>query len=322
MTSSSSQQPKPDPPAPLLSTWAVSAAAGEPIAVVRVRNLQGTVPVGRDAWGRPDKAQPALVSTEVSFARPFGAASAGDTVSAETAHYGNLSKNLLGSLGAFASASPPTKVDALETGGDEDKPGSADVFELLWVGLTGRVVDGSARALPLDRLPFLDTDRLRGLSLTVRLPKASLLGAGVSLTATAAFHQDAAGAAGNPLRSYARSLRLHELRVPVLIGVNDNERKAKQMVVADVEVDRLDVTRDIHPELEALITEASLKKAHVLEALGALVAGKILDEFKIGDDPKTGRERGWQVKISLGKPIAVPFADSPEVIIKTGADLP
>ncbi|KAI4601444.1 hypothetical protein KJ359_011573 [Pestalotiopsis sp. 9143b] len=320
MTSSSSQ-PKPDPPAPLLSTWAVSAAAGEPIAVVRVRNLQGTVPVGRDAWGRPDKAQPALVSTEVSFARPFGAASAGDTVSAETAHYGNLSKNLLGSLGAFASASPPTRVEtASEVGGD--KPGSADVFELLWVGLTGRVVDGSARALPLDRLPFLDTDRLRGLSLTVRLPKASLLGAGVSLTATAAFNPEAAGAAGNPLRSYARSLRLHELRVPVLIGVNDNERRAKQMVVADVEVDRLDVTRDIHPELEALITEASLKKAHMLEALGALVAGKILDEFKIGDDPKTGRERGWQVKISLGKPIAVPFADSPEVIIKTGADLP
>lgn len=321
MTSSSQQQPKPDPPAPLLSTWAVSAAAGEPIAVVRVRNLQGTVPVGRDAWGRPDKAQPALVSTEVSFARPFGAASAGDTVSAETAHYGNLSKNLLGSLGAFASASPPTKVETSEVGGD--KPGSADVFELLWVGLTGRVVDGSARALPLDQLPFLDTDRLRGLSLTVRLPKASLLGAGVSLTATAAFNPEAAGAAGNPLRSYARSLRLHELRVPVLIGVNDNERRAKQMVVADVEVDRLDVTRDIHPELEALITETmSASSFETLEALGALVAGKILDEFKIGDDPKTGRERGWQVKISLGKPIAVPFADSPEVIIKTGADLP
>lgn len=52
------------------------------------------------------------------------------------------------------------------------------------------------------------------------------------------------------------------------------------------------------------------------------MAGKILDEFKIGDDPKTGRERGWQVKIALGKPIAVPFADSPEVVIKMGAGLP
>jgi dihydroneopterin aldolase len=59
-----------------------------------------------------------------------------------------------------------------------------------------------------------------------------------------------------------------------------------------------------------------------LEALGAQVAAKLLDEFTIGDDPKTGRERGWQVKIALGKPIAVPFAESPEVIIKTGAGLP
>ncbi|ETS87967.1 hypothetical protein PFICI_01795 [Pestalotiopsis fici W106-1] len=319
--------PKPDPPAPLLSTWEVSAAAGEPIAVVRVRNLQGTVPVGRDAWGRPDKAQPALISTEVSFAQPFGAASATDTVSAETAHYGNLSKNLLASLGAFAQASPPTKVAAAASAaGDNGKPSSGDVFELLWVGLTGRVVDGSARALPLDRLPFLNTDRLRGLSLTVHLPKASLLGSGVSQTVTACFNGETE-AAGNPLRSYARSLRIHELRIPVLIGVNDNERQAKQMVVADVEIDKLDVTRDIHPELESIITEASnnhtmsASSFETLEALGALVAGKILDEFKIVDDPKTGRERGWQVKIALGKPIAVPFADSPEVIIKMGAGL-
>lgn len=321
-------QPKPDAPAPLLSTWAVSAAAGEPIAVVRVRNLQGTVPVGRDAWGRPDKAQPALLSTEVSFSQPFGAASATDTVSAETAHYGNLSKNLLASLGAFAQqASPPTKVAATSEGIDNGKPSSGDVFELLWVGLTGRVVDGSARALPLDRLPFLDTDRLRGLSLTVLLPKASLLGSGVSTTVTACFknagEQEEEEKGGNPLQSYARSLRIHELRVPVLIGVNDNERRAKQMVVADVEIDKLDVTRDIHPELESVITETmSASSFETLEALGALVAGKILDEFKIGDDPKTGRERGWQVKIALGKPIAVPFADSPEVVIKMGAGLP
>lgn len=58
-----------------------------------------------------------------------------------------------------------------------------------------------------------------------------------------------------------------------------------------------------------------------LEALGALMAERILTEFKIGDEPKTARERGWQVKISLGKPIAVPFADSPEVVIRAGADI-
>ncbi|KAK6062669.1 dihydroneopterin aldolase family protein [Seiridium cupressi] len=310
--------PKPDPPAPLLSTWAVAAAAGEPIAVVRVRNLQGTIPVGRDAWGRANKPQPALVSTEVSFARPFGAASESDKVSGDTAHYGNLSKNLLGSLKLFDSSSPP-KDPAVLARAETDGPSSGDVFELLWVGLTGRVVDGSTRALPLDRVPFLDTDRLKSLSLTVHLPKASLLGSGVSLTVTACFQ---AGSEKNPLKSYARSLRLHDLHIPVLIGVNDNERKAKQMVVADVEIDKLDVTRDIHPEIERLVTETmEASTFETLEALGALVTGRILEEFKVGDDPKTARERGWQVKLTLGKPIAVPFADSPEVIIKAGADL-
>ena len=55
-----------------------------------------------------------------------------------------------------------------------------------------------------------------------------------------------------------------------------------------------------------------------LEALGALVADKILSEFKIGDEPKTGRDRGWQVRVSLAKPIAVPFAECPAVEIKAG----
>lgn len=59
-----------------------------------------------------------------------------------------------------------------------------------------------------------------------------------------------------------------------------------------------------------------------LEALGAHVADKILSDFKIGDSPKTARERGWQVKICLEKPIAVPFADCPAVEIKVGAGLP
>lgn len=55
-----------------------------------------------------------------------------------------------------------------------------------------------------------------------------------------------------------------------------------------------------------------------LEALGSLLADKILDDFKIADEPKTARERGWQVKIRLAKPIAVPFAECPAVEIKAG----
>lgn len=240
---------KKDEPAPLLSAFEVRARAGEPFAVVRVQDLQGTLPVGRDAWGRANKAQPALVSTEVSFARAFGRASAEDRVGAETAHYGTLSKNLLGSLDMFSEA-VPEKWRAEVT----DGPHAADIFEFLWVNLTGRLVDGSHRPLPLDRLPFLDTARLKSLALTIRLPKASLVGRGVSLGAAACF-KDAGG--GNPVLGFSRSLTLHELHVPTLIGVNANERKAKQMVVADVEIEKLDVGRDIHPELEKLVVEVS-----------------------------------------------------------------
>jgi hypothetical protein len=42
---------------------------------------------------------------------------------------------------------------------------------------------------------------------------------------------------------YGTCLWLHQLRVPILIGVNENERGGRQMVVADVEIERFD-----HPE--------------------------------------------------------------------------
>ncbi|KAK8049812.1 hypothetical protein PG994_011542 [Apiospora phragmitis] len=324
------QQQSADPPAPLLTNWQVAAGAGEPIAVVRVHNLQGTLPVGRDAWGRANKAQPALLSTEVSFQQPFHAAAAGDNVaSGDTVHYGNLSKRLRESLDRL-SATPPKNPDAAApahkadaAGGIGPGPSAADAFEMLWVGLTGRVVDGSRRALPLDQVPFLDAGKLRSLTLTVDLPKASLLGAGVALAVTACFKMGLGEEKANPLQSYARSLRIHSLHIPTLIGVNANERQAKQMVVADVEIDRLDTTSDIHPEVEKLVFETMESSSfETLEALGSLLADKILNDFKIGDEPKTARERGWQVKVSLAKPIAVPFAECPAVEIKAGGALP
>ncbi|RWA08856.1 hypothetical protein EKO27_g6253 [Xylaria grammica] len=321
-----SADPDPDPAAPLVSTWQVRADAGEPLAIVRVRNLQSVMTAGRDAWGRVAKPQPVLISSEVSFTRPFETASARDTVNAETVHYGSLSKALLGGMELFATSSPSSdkaKTSSGKTEGDGGVPGTADVFEVLWVKLTGRVVDGSRVALPLDQVPFLDATRLRSLALTVHLPKASLLGSGVSLATTACF-TDADDLAGerkkNPLRSYARSLRLHGLLVPTLIGVNYNERAAKQMVVVDVEIDRFDAREDIHPELERLVVETlELSSFETLEALGTHIANQILTEFRIGDSPQSMRERGWQVRVCLEKPIAVPFADCPSVEVRVSS---
>ncbi|KAI8632246.1 Dihydroneopterin aldolase-domain-containing protein [Xylariaceae sp. FL1651] len=340
--------PDPDPPAPLVSTWQVHAEAGEPQAVVRVRNLQSVMAAGRDAWGRSARPQPVLLSSEVSFAAPFATASARDALSAETVHYGTLCKTLLGGMELFSSVKPPSssppsgnsggkavaaagnanteqqqqqQKEKKEEEGDNGTtpPRTADVVELLWVQMTGRVLDGSRVALPPDQVPFLDATRLRSLALTLRLPKASLLGSGVSLTTTACFRAVEGEKKDNPLRSYARSLRLHGLHVPTLVGVNANERRAKQMVVADVEIDRYDVAEDIHAELERVVVDTmEASSFETLEALGTHLANTILGEFRIGNSPQAMRERGWRVRVCLEKPIAVPFADCPSVEIRMG----
>ncbi|KAK3360010.1 hypothetical protein B0T25DRAFT_534512 [Lasiosphaeria hispida] len=76
------------------------------------------------------------------------------------------------------------------------------------------------------------------LLLTITLPKASLLGSGVSLTATSVF--------GEPAPLSAVALRLDSLRVPTLVGVNSNERLAKQIVWT---------SKDFYTELETLVVQ-------------------------------------------------------------------
>ncbi|KAI0894818.1 Dihydroneopterin aldolase-domain-containing protein [Annulohypoxylon nitens] len=327
-----------DPPAPLVSSWQAHADAGEHVAVVRVRNLQASIPVGRDAWGRSGILQPVLLSSEVSFAKPFsgnGATDAGsasgdtDALDAGTVHYGSLSKTLLASLEMLPKRADAKGLATTVVATEDKAPRTADVLELLWVRMTGRVVDGSRIALPLDQIPFLDAAKLRSLVLTIALPKASLLGAGVSLTTTASFREFTRKGGDdkvkeqvqskNPLKSYSRSLRIQGLHVPTLIGVNSNEREAKQMVIADVEVDKFDAVDDVHSDLEKIIVETIESSSfQTLEALASHVANRILSDFKIGDNPAPVKERGWKVRVCLEKPIAVPFAECPSVEVIMG----
>jgi hypothetical protein len=89
--------------------------------------------------------------------------------------------------------------------------------------------------------------------MTLKLPKASLLGGCVSLTWEELY------GAGEP-RVQASTLKIHGLRVPTLIGVNDNERKANQVVVANVEVDKLTDRHDAYCQLEETIVEVRLPR--------------------------------------------------------------
>lgn len=262
----------------LRSIWAVRQAAGEPLAVVRVRELATAVVGPQDAWGRKGATQPATVSAELHFSRAFDAAVAGDSVAAgDTVHYGVLSKLILacversnehalllaassaGAGGATAGGGGGGGAAAGGSGGGGASGGSGGgsgggdvdlrvLLEMIWIVLTGRNVNGDDAAP--EAKPLLDLSRLRFMSLTVTLPKASLLGEAVSLTASNVFPPHLAS-----LSMYGLALKVHRLRVPTLIGVNSNERRAKQFVVADVEIDRFDYYPDLYCELESIVVK-------------------------------------------------------------------
>lgn len=216
------------------SSWQVRHLAGEPSAVIRVRNLQATMAIGRDAWGREHKIQPVLISAEVFLREPFGLAAFADQVSADTVHYGLLSKAILATL--------------------ESSNASHSIFfvlERVWQRLTGMDFRGCR-----DSAAFLDISTIRYLSITIHLPKASLLGDGVSMTSSATFRDEAAVRGSvSPLEFVSCSVRLHELRVPTLVGVNDNERSTKQEVVADIEIEKFAHEFDQYSGLESLVVK-------------------------------------------------------------------
>ncbi|KAK3940088.1 putative dihydroneopterin aldolase [Diplogelasinospora grovesii] len=296
-----------DDECPLSTSWAVRVAAGEPFAVVRVKNLQAVIQGPKDAWGRKNKAQPVLVSAELAFHKPFDTKS---DLLIGTVHYGNLSKVILASLERFgpgrAAASSTSTAATLR-----------QVLERIWHDLVGNNIDGLDNDIPVgEDGPFLSFVPLRFMSVTIRLPKASLLGEGVSLTASSYFASEletTRGAAAS--QAYSLSLGLHNLRVPTLIGVNSNERMAKQFVVVNFDFEKFDMHEDLYDTLEKIIVDAlETSSFETLEKLGAYLAERLLHHEHIKTRP------GWQVRISMEKPTAVPFADCPVVEIRAGQD--
>lgn len=91
---------------------------------------------------------------------------------------------------------------------------------------------------------------IRRLSVSVVLTKASLLGSGVNLSASAVFQESS-------MQARALTLTLQGLRVPTLIGVNDNERTAKQIVVANIGIGKYRNDKDEYAPLEAVVVDVS-----------------------------------------------------------------
>lgn len=221
----------------LKSSWQISTAAGEPHSTIKVRNLQAIVQVGRDAWGRPGKTQPILISATISLREPFEKASAEDSVNnSSTVHYGILSKAILEAVESF-----PTQ--------DTDHSLRSLLNHIL-DHLTGKGLDSPESTLgENNQSHVLERTALKSLELKLMLPKASLIGSGVSLRGTVIYAESGLAEA------YSLGVKLHELRIPTLIGVNPNERLAKQIVVTNVELDSWSTPSDLYNELEEVVVK-------------------------------------------------------------------
>ncbi|KAL2065010.1 hypothetical protein VTL71DRAFT_4150 [Oculimacula yallundae] len=322
---------------PLLVTpHALSALTGDPHTSISVTNLQTTLPL-TDAWGRSNILQPVLISIHISLLHPFTTASSSDTVSGSTVHYGTLSKAILEACEKLKGMGKSESVRTL--------------IECLGLHLTG-VHMLSSRNRAVKAFEELKEARERGsdgalieplkgvgihlLELEVTLPKASLMGSGTSLKGSFGFEIEK-----REPSAYSMVLRIKELRIPTLVGVNPNERLAKQIVVVDVELLRWwDVMGNRHCHLEQVVVKSTEESSfQTLEALALhlierIIRHIIIPSYVYEKDALTG---GWAytypapaspeqtmtyplVKISLSKPTAVTFADAPTVSMVVDTD--
>jgi len=259
---------------PFFSPYEIAIKAGESHSVIRVTNLQTTAKVGTDAWGISGKAQPVLISASVSLRHPFSTASREDSVDDSTLHYGKLSKAILEAARTFQGV--PQNVaklysHPLDKLGREDQYSSRTLW-LFWEHIVRcltanlMITDTNTGQLVRDTsCEVIDARTVKSLEIKVQLPKASLLGSGVSIGGIVllkercemeAIHNEQDREA---LAHYDQTicLKLHGLRIPTLIGVNPNERLAKQTVIANIEVDPWIVREDLYAQLEEIVVKVS-----------------------------------------------------------------
>ena len=241
----------------LLTPHARTLLTGDPHTQISVSNLQTTLPLATDAWGRPSIPQPLLLSSSISLQHPFSSASSSDTVSPSTIHYGTLSKAILAACTEFRDLCAddvcpvPMHLRALVqfvhfylTG--RDTLPSFPCQEKVVESLSSR--DTAQKGISIE--PLLKNVAIRLFELEILLPKASLLGSGVSLKGSFGYEVGNEGPS-----AYSMVLRLRELRVPTLVGVNPNERLAKQMVYVGVEMQRWDWMVDEYCALEEVVVK-------------------------------------------------------------------
>lgn len=184
---------------------------------ISVRNLSFAISpqAGCDVWGR-QKEQPCLVSVSLSFRSSYTSAARKDTLDESTMHYGILAKRLR----------------AIKPSND-------------WQSID-QLADAVSQTI-LDTPP--GSGLVKACQIEVHLPKASMLGDGVTFIRSTSFDNVASAAA-------RRMLHLQNVRIPTLIGVNAHERTRKQPLIVSLWIDGLQYgTSETYPELETELVD-------------------------------------------------------------------
>jgi dihydroneopterin aldolase len=258
-------------PRPLVTArkYARSMQEGEEAhSIIRVQNLSTQALVGGSIWGvtndsgHRNTVQPVLISSTLSLREPFRSAAQSDSVNKSTVNYSTLSKEILKVIASRRPDLPHSKdfqglymdwslYDLIEwiqlwlTGCSPS--GSCPSIRLIMGFLNGGCPCLAEKSSPEYRPPLLDSENLLELGFTLYLPKATLLSGGVSLsTSSTCFSKSA----------HRSVLKIHDIRIPTLIGVNKKERLSKQLVIVNVEVDPYTCKeRDFYNELEQIIVK-------------------------------------------------------------------
>jgi len=301
-------------------------------SLIHIRSIPFTLPLGLSCWGQPNIVQPVLISASVHFHSPFEAASRLDALDSGTVSYSVLAKEI-------------TEFVKVWEGGES------------WTGCVVELVRGLMVALcgwdwneKKHESGVVDTEVVDVFEVGILLPKASMLGEGVSVKTMMRYES------GRQV-DYASRLELRRLRVSTLIGLRDYERKCRQQLIVTVVVDGWMDRKDQYVTLEMIVTKVCISSLpplsppvyplstlihaavinksqtieesslQTLEALSHHIAQRIL-EFYIIPDQLSSRsnasEPSWgphpQLRICLEKPNMVPCSEAPAVEILFDCD--
>ncbi|RKF64581.1 Folic acid synthesis protein fol1 [Erysiphe neolycopersici] len=282
----------------LQSTWKVNYGKDEPHSIIRVVNLHTSLDAVSDAWGRHPESQPVLISCTLHLRKPFALAIAEDAVTESTVHYGTLSKSILEACGRFSDAYINRTIML------------SRLIHFIQRWLTGidNLIDEPCFTIPSKYL--LKSTPLELLTLDVVLPKASLLGSGIKMGGAFRYNESSSG-----VTMFSMMCEFSDLRIPTLIGVNSNERLAKQMLIVTVQIDYFNLHPENFSELEQTITKTVEQSSfQTLEALASHVVSSVV-KFYLHFPERKKDVDGFipKIRVKLSKPTAVTLADFPSV---------